>query len=204
MSGKHGPPLGTSKKKTFKEIKSDNYRKDCKTGYRGPKNNAHHVVPCTSLKASLNDYLDGKPPEYKRALAFFTNWDVNAGTNLLGMPTFESYQLVFRSMDKRGIDVGRPAWKTPPWRNMTTPKYPIHIPTATWGHNEYNDIVEGELSAVWSRLSVEHENHKPVKADDLGGEIQTISNTHRGQLQAKVHQTIEDWKAGNYAQFKMV
>ena len=69
--------------KTFKDIKSDNYRNNCKTGYKGPKNNAHHVVPCTSLRMSLITYLKGKPPEYKRALAFFTNWDVNAGTNLL-------------------------------------------------------------------------------------------------------------------------
>ncbi len=43
MAGKHGPPLGTNKKKTFKDLKSNNYRDNCKTGYRGPKNNAHHV-----------------------------------------------------------------------------------------------------------------------------------------------------------------
>ncbi len=162
-------------------------------------------MPCTSIKASLIDYLDGKPPEYKRALAFFTNWDVNAGTNLLGLPTFESYQLVFRSMDKRGIDVGRPAWKTPPWRHVDDAQVLHPHPHGHLGPQRLQRYRRRRaVGGAAARLSVEHENHKPVKADDSGGEIQAISDTHRGQLQAKVHQTIEDWKAGNYAQFKMV
>jgi hypothetical protein len=204
MAKKHGPPLGVSKEKTFKDIKSTNYRNNCKTGYKGPKNNAHHVVPCISLRASLTDYLDGKEPEYRKALAFFTNWDVNAGTNLLGLPVQESYQLVFKSMDRRGIDVGRPKWIKPPWRHMTTPKYPIHIPAGRWGHTDYNDLVETDLTAIWTKLEVKHEKHEPTEATDLGSEIQRVSRAFRAKLQAKVGQTIEDWKAGNFAQFMMV
>ena len=206
MAKKHGPPLGKSKKKTCKDIKSNNYRSSCASGYLGPKYNAHHVVPCVALKLSLIAYLEGKPLEYKRALAFFTNWDVNAGTNLLGLPVAESYQIVFKSMKKRSINVGRPAWIKPTitWAHPTTPKYPIHIPATTWKHDVYNTQVQTDLDDVWADLKVKHKNHDPIDAPDLGGAIQDISDTYRGKLEGKTGQTIEDWENQNYAQFYMV
>jgi hypothetical protein len=204
MANKHGPELLTDKEPTFKYGVSPDYRDNCKTGYKGPLWNAHHVVPLASMNNSRNTYLEDKDPEYELALEYFTNWDINASKNMLGLATEASYISVFKSMDKRNISSGRPKWIKPPWRHMTTPKYPIHIPYSRWKHNEYNDAVEGELDKIWINLKVKHEKHVPTKADDLGSAIQGISNTHRGKLQGKVQQTIEDWKAKKYAQFYMV
>jgi hypothetical protein len=206
MADKHGPPLGTDKEKTFKDIKNHDYRSACKTGFKGGFWNAHHVVPCTSLKSSLIEYLDGKEAEYRLALAFFTKWDVNAAANLLGMPTHRTYVVAFTGMEKRGIDVGKPLWfqgaKKLARQSKGSPKYPIHIPTS-WGHTDYNRQVKQALDDVWTKLQVKHKNHEPIEATNLGGEIQAIGTNYRSNLVAKTNQTIEDWKAGKYDQFKM-
>jgi hypothetical protein len=212
MAKKHGPPLGKNKKKTFIEVKCDSktYRKNCKKGYQGGFNNAHHVVPCTSLSGSLMEYLEGKAPEYRLALAIFTVWNVNEEPNLVGLPEHRAYQIAFAAMDRRGIDAGKPiwyvklksVWSSVAWRSKLTPKYPIHIPTS-WGHVDYNEKVQTSLDEVWTKLKVQHENHQPISAPDLGSEIQTISNVYREKLQAKTGQTIEDWKAKKYGQFRM-
>jgi hypothetical protein len=205
MAEQHGPPRPPGPK-TFEDTKSSStdYRANCKRGFVAMNFNAHHVIPCVSLSVSLASYLKGKTPEYREALDYYTKWDVNEEANMMGLPVFETYVAVFHSMEKKqGLSVGPPRWQTVGPSDPTTPKYPIHIPAALWGHTDYNVLVETDLDDVWTKLQVTLKKHEFVKGNDLRAEIQRVSDSYRRKLMRKNKQTLEDWKAKKYDQFRM-
>ena len=216
----HGPPVLDEERRKFKDIKtqSEEYRPNCTTGYQaaGVFQHAHHVIPCVSVAKSLAEYFPQKPVEYRRAVYYFTDWDINAGYNLLGLPTEFAYKVAFESMPNHGVNSGRPIWyieinrlldlwKALPWRSKRTPKYPIH--DGRFGHAEYNGEVKKKLDKIWMELSCKAVNHDPVSGDDLSGAIQGLSDLYRGKLQRKRDQTKEDWDSGDESrlgQFRMI
>jgi hypothetical protein len=203
MSGNKHVTLDESKGITFFINRGSNYAPKCATGFRGNYYNAHHVVPCTSIQKSLKKFLASKPPEYNKALARFTKWDVNAGTNLIGLPHRLAYELAYGTKTPAQVPV-KPQWMMAKLVSLiVSPHLPIHLPT-NWGHTDYNEDVEVKLDSIWANLSVEIENHEPVKADDMGGAIQGVSNGFRGLLSAKVGQNQTDWLNQSFAQFRMV
>jgi hypothetical protein len=216
MAGKkkHGPPINEKKRK-LKDIKNSTYRDSCGTGYQaqGKFMHAHHIVPCCSMAASISDYFDSKKPVYRRALYYFTDWDINSGANLVGLPTLSAYEASFRGMRRRNINVGRPHWYIKVaklWQllaegDVRSPKYPIHSPS-NFGHTDYNDNVVTALNKIWSHLSFQEKNHQPVNANSLAEEIQGISDAYRGSLMAKTGQRIEDWDSAtaDKSEFYMV
>jgi hypothetical protein len=93
MSGNKHVTLDEDKPKKLFIDRSSNYAQNCGDGFQGNYHNAHHIVPCTSIQQSLRDYLDTKPYTYNKALARFTDWNVNLGYNLIGLPHKHAYEL---------------------------------------------------------------------------------------------------------------
>jgi hypothetical protein len=201
MSGNKHVTLDESKGITLFINRSSSYAKSCASGYMGNYHNAHHVVPCTSIQRSLKKFLSTKEPAYNKALARFTNWDVNAASNLIGLPHRLAYELAFGTTSQIPV---KPQWRMA--ANLVSaalaPHHPIHLPT-NWGHTDYNEDVMTALDKVWKTLSVEIKEHEPVKANDLGSRIQAVSNVFRGLLTAKVGQNQQDWQNKRFALFRM-
>jgi hypothetical protein len=209
----HGPPVLDETKRKLKDIKNEDYRDACKTGYQsvGVFQHAHHIVPCCSMAESIGDYFDGKAVGHRRALYYFTNWDINAAPNLVGLPTLSAYEVSFESMRKREIDVGRPHWYVAiakgMWRLLAardkrTPKYPIHSPS-NWGHDKYSLRVQRSLNSIWGKIDPKFKEHEPVNAKSVRAELLAMSSRYRDNLMAKNGQCMEDWDAGRFAQFRM-
>ena len=104
MGNKH-ITLDESKPKSLFIDRNSSYAVNCKTGYQGNYHNAHHAVPCTSIQKSLKTYLDKKPPEYNKALARFTKWDVNSEPNLVGLPHRHAYELAYKQVLSAILDL---------------------------------------------------------------------------------------------------
>jgi hypothetical protein len=203
MGNKH-ITLDESKPKSLFIDRNSSYAVNCKTGYQGNYHNAHHAVPCTSIQKSLKTYLDKKPPEYNKALARFTKWDVNSEPNLVGLPHKHAYELAYKQVLSAILDLLRPQWKMAAVAIPGAVKYPIHLPTS-WGHVTYNKLVETQLDMIWKRLNVTVKEHEPINATDMGSMIQAVSDAFRGLLTAKVFQTEADWKANRKSpQFMMI
>lgn len=185
--------LNDKKPRTLFIARSSNYAKNCASGFQGDYHNAHHVIPCTSINNSLYTYLDKKPVAYNKALARFTKWDVNAEYNLVGLPHKHAYELHFKDVTRADLAGLAPQWMMKAVALPGLVKYPIHLPTS-WGHVDYNKLVEEELDAIWDSLSVEVKKHEPIKADDMGQMIKNVGTAFRDLLVAKVAQTKADWQ----------
>lgn len=202
--GKH-VTLDESKGRTLFIDRKAGYAKNCKSGYQGDYWNAHHCVPCTSIQKSLKTYLDKKTPEYNRALARFTKWDVNSKPNLVGLPHKHAYRVAYGDTTSSLLALLlRRQWMMKTIQSPGAVRHPIHLPTS-WGHTTYNKVVEKKLDTIWKNLSVKAKEHEPVDANDMGGMIQAISDVFRGLLVAKVGQTKEAWeKNPKSPQFMMI
>jgi hypothetical protein len=202
--GKH-VTLDESKGRTLFIDRKAGYAKNCKAGYRGDYWNAHHCVPCTSIQKSLKTYLDKKPPEYNKALARFTKWDVNAKPNLVGLPHKHAYRVAYGDTTSSLLALLlRRQWMMKKIQRPGGVRYPIHLPTS-WGHVQYNGLVKTQLDSIWTALSVEIKDHEPIKADDMGSAIQGVGDAFRAILMAKVGQTKAAWQQDPKSpQFMMV
>jgi len=183
-----------TKPTTFIVDRSSSYANNTKKGFRGDYWNSHHVLPCTSLRQSLTQFLKPKQLYYKRALGRFTNWDVNENYNLLGLPNEAAYLKAYGDPGFSKLNFDHPTWKPRMLPKFTAPPHgPIHLPTS-WGHPEYNTNVKKQLDPIWDDLSVEAKNHKPIKATDMKGAVQDVSDVFCGILEAKIGQTKKRWE----------
>jgi hypothetical protein len=193
-----------TKPTTFVVDRSSSYAKNTTKGFRGNYWNSHHVLPCKSLRDSLNEFTKPKPLYFKRALGRFTKWDVNKKYNLLGLPNEAAYLKAYGDAAFSKLAFHNPTWKMAMRPSLAgAPHGPIHLPVS-WGHVIYNRNVKAELDPIWDSLSVEVKNHQPVKANDLAAAVQGISDHFCADLQARNGQTKKRWEDDELHHFRMV
>jgi hypothetical protein len=207
MAKKH-ELLGKETKVTFKHWKASGktYRNNTTSGFKGSKWEGHHVVPGTSMEQSLETFLDGKTDNregYQKALANFTNWDLNEEYNMLGLPTATTYRKAYRKSRPLSFNLNMPADLRDPMPITKQPTLPIHNPV-DWGHTLFNKDVKLKLDKIWAKLNEKFKKHEPIEAADMKDEIQGISDAFRKKLQAKTGQKRQDWIDEKFAQFRMV
>jgi hypothetical protein len=188
-----------------------NYRKSCEgcgKGFHGPRGEAHHIVPQTSIEESKETYIKGKTPpkevaRYVNDVQYITDWNINKPDNMMGLPTFHSYELFFQYKDRldpnaTGSSAGKKLIK---WFNKYSSKTRkkwlaeiaagaspennvIHNPVC-WGHAIYNVKVKNYLlSQVWSKLDIAKAKHS-VDAQKIQAAFNTASTTWHGALKGR-------------------
>jgi len=198
-----------------------NYRKSCKAGnrgFQGPRSEAHHVVPQTSIEESKEEYInnnggDKDTARYVNDVQYITDWNINDPHNMVGLPTFHSYEQYFQLKEKldvnaTGNDTGkdlikwfnkfskktRKKWLKEFQAGSTPEKNCIHNPVS-WGHAKYNDRVKVELvSNVWDQIQITRNDHS-LDAAAVQTELNNMSDTWYGRLVSRASKaTLAQWK----------
>lgn len=191
---------------------NEKYRKVCKSagkGYFGPRHEAHHVIPDTSLEESAKG--SGKDPRYVEDVKYITAWNINDPSNLIGLPTYVSYDLYYqrkaRLVAQTGFDAEKrwlSGFNNNPSFPLSTRKrwasevgghnpenHPIHNPVC-WGHAVYNEEVESDLkSRVWNPLDDKKKTHD-VDAAKVAAELKAISGEYLGKLETRGKGAIQE------------
>lgn len=156
------------------------YRSSCKQGGRGflgPNFGAHHIIPFESILDSTLRY----DPEYIEDIKHITPFILNRPSNMIGLPSFWSYDIYYEAQGGRSAYPGKSAaWQASypdttrenwaSWirkslsgrsrrRSPNPENHPIHIPE-TWGHAEYTDQVSIRLEQqVWKVIGRKRKKH---------------------------------------------
>jgi hypothetical protein len=182
---------------TFIVHRRRGYAKKTVKGFRGTSWNSHHVLPCTSLKSSLDKFLDGKAPHFKQALGRYTKWNVNEEYNLIGLPHEAAYLAAYGDPKLSTLNFNKPQWmKAINFVAAIPPILPIHLPTS-WGHTDYNVKVAKQLDKIWDKVDAKVKEHDKVEGNDLSSLVQAVSNVYCAKLTAKNGQTKERWEDEN-------
>lgn len=80
------------------------YRSSCKQGGRGflgPNFGAHHIIPQESIDQSTEDFKTPEEREQIEDVKYITNYILNNPQNMLGLPTFWSYNAWYAALRLR-------------------------------------------------------------------------------------------------------
>lgn len=191
--------------KNEKGMPTPDYRKSCKSGFKGAKWDAHHVLPQTSIETSVGQFK-GDKRRYLRDVKYITKWEINKPGNMLGMPQFISYLFYYQAKDdeleesnpkikKAGetarvkgyadtFNKTRKALRQAWYKGLSkqSPEgYPIHRPVS-WGHTVYNDEVQSDLKTkVWDPLNAQKKKHK-TDAATVASVLNKMSTKYRNKL----------------------
>ena len=188
-------------KQLFTGRGGDYRNKNGSQGYTGPNHQVHHVLPCGSLTKSTDEFIEGldEPGPARLAIERITVFDVNAKTNLLGLPTAPVYAQKF----------GTPfsiTPKKPKPINVANPKVAsCNLPVHLWNHPQYSKEAKTRADKVWNNVNLKIEKHKPVSASDVGQDLQNISDYYRGKVTAPTRKrTKEAWRGGKKSAFDII
>lgn len=176
-----------------------NYKKICTDGYQGSRTEAHHIVPKTAVDKSVGTY-DPPKRKYLKDVMWITDWNLNAKSNLIGLPTLDSFlifeqQLVRLKKDQEYHAKVNKAVTTFNKKPLSTRKkilaklaapdyYPIHNPVS-WGHTVYNKEVKTELEDnVWGPLNEQQKKHN-VDAKSVKSELEGVVDMNRDYLEER-------------------
>jgi hypothetical protein len=200
MSESDHPPLVlTGEKHLITERKSGYASKVGNQGYTGPDNQVHHVLPCGSSTKSKDEFIDkqlDKAPRAREMVEQTTHYNVNEKPNLLGLPTRAVYAAKFATPLGIMPHLLTIAADDP---KVVACNLPVHL----WGHIGYSKFAKVQTDKVWVNVNLKvDEEHKPVAADDVGEDIQTVSDDLRSNVVAPTRKrTKEAWASGNRAVF---
>jgi hypothetical protein len=197
-----------------------NYTTSCKSGGRGflgPRFEAHHIVPQTSIDESKAEYLrDSTEPEagrYVEDVQWITVWNINQPDNMVGLPTYHSYDQFMQLREKLASARGDPdrAKALVKWFNKfskktrkkwlaafkagsSPEKHPIHNPVC-WGHAEYNKFVKNDVrSMVWNKLQIKKRDHQ-FDAKTVATELKNLSDDWLDALTTRAEEaTAKRWE----------
>jgi hypothetical protein len=212
------------------------YRDNCAGAhpkcYHGPYWQAHHIVPGTSLKESGEEYAEGDPEKKKflEEVQWVAKWNINEKPNLIGLPTFLSFEIFYRAQSGQGVptqamialypkyarlikwrctsfsralsDFAPPATHSPAGR-------PVHNPVS-FGHAKYDDEVQQRiLDNVWKPLVEKGAKHEldPANAASnvaaaIKGEITHFLSTHLLRPEVTASQSPSTWTSKPAGWFK--
>lgn len=167
---------------------TETMRGNCTTGYTftqgegaAGQSQYHHVLPIETLQDGSID-PQGKLDFFHKCMAL-TEWDINKGSNLIGLPTKDIYLANDRSHADES-HLGKPAtsWLTQ-LRNVASefgmfgvlPDLPCHQVE----HNMYNEEVIKYLKRqIWQPLAKEQEACK-VSGENFAGQLDSASSHWR-------------------------
>ncbi|GHG84323.1 AHH domain-containing protein [Comamonas sp. JC664] len=154
------------------------YRRSCKDGGRGflgPNFGAHHIIPQESVEGSIEDFKTAEEKQQIEDIKYITQYILNNPNNMLGLPTFWSYNAWYAAVRLQSGGQGDVPAEYPGlskgwmnsyqevtkdrWRQwgerflagISRKKYspdPSHHPIhapVSWGHLEYSKQVKSRL-----------------------------------------------------------
>jgi hypothetical protein len=209
------PQLGWFKKVKDGKPKYKHYRSSCKSGYLGPRHEAHHLVPDDMIDESVVEAGKTVGLQYIVDVMWVTDWNINNPDNMIGLPSYHSYDLYYQ----RKVDLewaSTDAERTRKWVNWFNKSFasatrdrwlkafqggafnpeglPIHNPSQ-WGHLEYDEQVKDDLvQNVWLTLDSVRAEHK-VDAQNVATQLKKLEVKWREHLVKRGKRTDEDrWK----------
>jgi hypothetical protein len=190
--GKHDDELGEFAYCFIKSAPED-YRGNTTTGYRGVGWQGHHVLVAKCFK--LQSVADADQADYVRVCFSFTDWNINAGPNMLGLPILQSYVVAYKAMDGGGKQAGKSEFKhiqkyftSPPAisaaAELSAPhNLPCHNPQ-NWGHTDYTKEVDlALLREIWNTLKRADDKH--ISAETIKGKLGPMAERFAGKLVAR-------------------
>ena len=190
--GKHDDEIGEFGW-CFIKASSETYRANTSKGYRGPGWQGHHVLVADCFK--LNSVTDADQTAYVKVVFTFTEWDINASPNMLGLPVLKSYVVAYKDMDGGGKQAGKTEFKHLQ-KYLTKPpvlkagleaaaphNLPCHQPV-NWGHTDYTVEVDDALTTeIWNTLKRAEDKH--ISAETIKGKLGPIADRFAGFLAAR-------------------
>jgi len=197
-----------------------NFRTSCEQGGRGflgPNFGAHHIIPQESVDESTRDFT---PEERKQIdeVKQITNYILNNPRNMIGLPTFWSYNAYYAAERLRSGGQGDVPSEYPGlsarWMDSYKNKkkrwleffkcivghepinLPIHAPS-TWGHREYSKQVTTRLKVdVWSVVRRQKSKHKITKQalQTIEGQLRAIEQAFYIQLTTRGATSLQLWE----------
>lgn len=207
-----------ARKGWFEKTKDDgkpahkNYKTSCKNGKRGflgPRHEAHHIIPQTAIEESIAD--SKKDQRYIADVQWITDWNINRPQNMIGLPTYHSYDQYYqgraRLVGPSGSDKAKELvdWFNSAFSLATRQRwlkafvggspenYPIHNPV-NWGHTAYNAKVKDDLKQlVWGPLNDKKKQHQ-LDAKTVEGELGNLETDWHDHLTGRgaTNQTLWD------------
>lgn len=181
--------------KSEKGMPFKTYGRSCKNGgrgYLGPRHEAHHVLPQTSIEGSTA--ASSKDQAYLDKVKYITDWNINHKGNMMGLPQYHAYHLYYQGLadmeaetdsEREGALVdwfnkfratSRKKWLGLLQQTESPEGFPIHNPV-NWGHVKYNDQVQQMLvEEVWDQLDDQRQDHE-LDATTVKAQLEDISQT---------------------------
>jgi hypothetical protein len=193
------------------------YTKTCTRGFKGGGYNAHHILPQTAIKRSVNELKPRSRRRYITDVQYITKWNINNESNMIGLPHFRSYLFYYQYQDGE-LDEANPKLKKDgeiakvkryintfnKWAKETrkgwleafagqNPEtYPIHLPVS-WGHTDYNVEVKTKIQVqIWENLDEKQKAHD-LDAQTVATELKTLSKHYYGKLRNRKDAIRENW-----------
>lgn len=176
-----------------------NYRKTCTSGYLGPRCEAHHIIPQTSLERSILDC--GKDVKYISKVQYITDWNINKKENMMGLPHYNAYDLYYQGKSRLTIEgdsdqgrkmvayfnkfklKSRKKWLSK-IQKVSPESHPIHNPV-NWGHTDYDDALVDELKQhVWNTISDKKKEHE-LDAENVAAALDAVAEMNYDYLKKR-------------------
>lgn len=188
------------------------FRTSCKQGARGflgPNFGAHHIIPFESIRDSTLRY----DPDYIEDIKFITPFILNRPSNMIGLPSFWSYDAWYRAQGDTNYpgltqkyetsfkDSTRSGWARAIriQKDKSNPEnYPVHIPE-TWGHAEYTDQVSIRLEQqIWKVVGRKRKKHISKEAlKGIQDQLAAIESDLYGKLTSRGATSLQLWERRN-------
>lgn len=190
-----------------------NYVTSCKNGgrgYLGPRFEAHHIVPQTSLERSVLEC--GRDVEYVNNVQYMTDWNINKDKNMMGLPNYHAYDLYYQSKSRLAYQTdSEQERKLVSWFNnefslksrrkwleeiqdVSPESHPIHNPV-NWGHTDYDEELVQELKQyVWNKTSDKKKKHELVP-EDVAAALDAVADMNYDYLLGRAAGvSLEKWE----------
>ena len=176
-----------------------NYVTSCrggKRGYLGPRFEAHHIIPQTSLERSILDC--GKDVQYVNDVQYITDWNINKAGNMMGLPHYHAYDLYYQGKSRlaaeadseqaRGMAAYFNSFKLKSRRRwlsavqkVSPESHPVHNPV-NWGHTDYDEELVQELKQyVWNKISDKKKKHE-LDAENVAAALDSVADMNHDYL----------------------
>ena len=135
----------------------------------------HHILPIASVGRSIATAAKDDPNLLK-AIKHFTEWNINAGENMIRLPTRRAYENLFGKLGGRQVPVPSPG-----------------LACHSWAHMAYNDAVADDLVKVFNQVKIKIEGHE-WSANDVSGALGQKQGKWKGRITGR-KTTIDNWRA---------
>ena len=195
------------------------YRKVCEDagrGFLGPYNNAHHILPATTFKRSIEGIKDADKKDYIKNCQHVTPWNINNKNNLMGLPHVRAF--ILYAQDDANLKGAEPEYIQRRVKSFTQGKrkvslvnresdlaklrvtkpdgHSVHLPVS-WGHTHYNHAVIVDLDEVWDLLAEKREEHK-LSYENIASHLVGLENKYYGILVTRgARANLQNWSKRN-------